>query len=69
MGTSPPTLTMRSTHRLTYVPRIDIDVEGGGTTYYDSFIKRIRTLSSSSSKKYYVTGAPQCPYPDAYMST
>ncbi|KAM5537237.1 hypothetical protein V8D89_009170 [Ganoderma adspersum] len=48
---------------------VDIDVEGGGTTYYDSFIKRIRTLSSSSSKKYYVTGAPQCPYPDAYMST
>ena len=48
---------------------IDIDVEGGGTTYYDSFIKRIRTLSQGASKKYYVTGAPQCPYPDAYMSS
>ena len=48
---------------------VDIDVEGGGTTYYDSFINRIRTLSKDSSKKYYVTGAPQCPYPDAYMST
>ncbi|KAM5539242.1 hypothetical protein V8D89_007115 [Ganoderma adspersum] len=48
---------------------VDIDIEGGGTTYFDSFIKRIRTLSQGSSKKYYVTGAPQCPYPDAYMSS
>ncbi|KAM5537238.1 hypothetical protein V8D89_009171 [Ganoderma adspersum] len=47
---------------------VDIDIEGGGTTYFDSFINRIRTLSQGSSKKYYVTGAPQCPYPDAYMS-
>ncbi|KAM5537231.1 hypothetical protein V8D89_009164 [Ganoderma adspersum] len=48
---------------------IDLDIEGGTTTFYDSFINRIRTLSHGASKKYYVTGAPQCPYPDAYMST
>ncbi|KAI1796943.1 glycoside hydrolase [Ganoderma leucocontextum] len=48
---------------------VDIDVEGGSTTYYDSFITRIRTLSNGSGKKLYVTGAPQCPFPDAYMST
>ena len=46
---------------------IDIDVEGGGTQYWDSMINRIRQLSAGSSKKYYVTAAPQCPYPDAYQ--
>ena len=49
--------------------RIDLDIEGGGTQYFDSFVNRIRTLASGASKQYYVTGAPQCPYPDAYMST
>ena len=47
---------------------IDIDVEGGGTQFWDSMVNRLRTLASGASKKYYVTGAPQCPYPDAYMS-
>ncbi|EJF62645.1 glycoside hydrolase [Dichomitus squalens LYAD-421 SS1] len=48
---------------------IDLDIEGGSTQYFDSFVNRIRTLASGAPKKYYVTGAPQCPYPDAYMST
>ncbi|TBU43180.1 glycoside hydrolase [Dichomitus squalens] len=48
---------------------IDLDIEGGSTQYFDSFVNRIRSLASSASKQYYVTGAPQCPYPDAYMST
>ena len=48
---------------------IDLDIEGGGTTYFASFVNRIRELSQGASKQYYVTGAPQCPYPDAYMST
>ena len=48
---------------------IDIDVEGGSTEYYDSFITRIRTLAEGASKQYYVSAAPQCPYPDAYQST
>ncbi|PIL35449.1 hypothetical protein GSI_02176 [Ganoderma sinense ZZ0214-1] len=48
---------------------VDLDIEGGNTMYYDSFINRIRTLAQGSSKKYYVTGAPQCPFPDAYMGT
>ncbi|KAI0750081.1 glycoside hydrolase [Daedaleopsis nitida] len=47
---------------------IDIDVEGGGTQFWDSMVNRIRTLASGASKKYYVTAAPQCPYPDAYQS-
>ncbi|KAI0351779.1 glycoside hydrolase [Trametes cingulata] len=50
---------------------IDLDIEGGTTLYFDSFINRIRELAStaSNSKKYYVTAAPQCPYPDAYLGT
>ncbi|KAI9000482.1 glycoside hydrolase [Trametes punicea] len=48
---------------------IDLDIEGGSTTYFASFINRIRTLAAGANKQYYVTGAPQCPFPDAYMST
>ncbi|KAM5543936.1 hypothetical protein V8D89_002553 [Ganoderma adspersum] len=48
---------------------IDLDIEGGGTQYFDSFIKRVRELATTANKKVYVTGAPQCTFPDAYMST
>ncbi|GJJ14436.1 hypothetical protein Clacol_008700 [Clathrus columnatus] len=48
---------------------VDLDIEGGGTTYYDSFIAQIQTHAAGASKKYYISGAPQCPYPDAYMGT
>ncbi|TBU55439.1 glycoside hydrolase superfamily [Dichomitus squalens] len=48
---------------------IDLDIEGGSTQYFDSFVNRIRTLAQGSSKQYYVTAAPQCPFPDAYLST
>ncbi len=48
---------------------IDLDIEGGGTTYFATFINRIRTLAAGSPKKYYFTAAPQCPFPDAYLST
>ena len=54
---------------LLYTSSIDLDIEGGSTQYFDSFVNRIRTLATGAPKKYYVTGAPQCPYPDAYMST
>ncbi|KAG6876471.1 hypothetical protein C0993_002843 [Termitomyces sp. T159_Od127] len=36
---------------------IDLDIEGGGTTYYASFVSRIRSHASGASKKYYVTAA------------
>lgn len=48
---------------------VDLDIEGGGTTYYDSFINQIQSNAQGGSKKYYISGAPQCPYPDAYMGT
>ncbi|KAF7312135.1 Glycoside hydrolase [Mycena indigotica] len=49
--------------------RIDLDIEGGGPTGFAAFVTQIRTLSANASKKYYITGAPQCPYPDAYMGS
>jgi len=48
---------------------IDLDIEGGSTTGYTAFVKQIRTHTNNASKTYYVTGAPQCPFPDAYLGS
>ncbi|KAI9000481.1 glycoside hydrolase superfamily [Trametes punicea] len=49
---------------------VDLDIEGGNTQYFDSFLARIRQLAAAAGgKQYYVTGAPQCPYPDGYLGT
>ncbi|KAH7098575.1 glycoside hydrolase [Auriculariales sp. MPI-PUGE-AT-0066] len=44
-------------------------VDIGGNAYLISFVNRIRTLSNGASKKYYVTAAPQCPFPDGNLGT
>jgi len=47
---------------------VDLDIEGGTTTYYANFVEDIRALyATDSSKPYYVSGAPQCVFPDAYL--
>ncbi|KAI0094559.1 glycoside hydrolase family 18 protein [Irpex rosettiformis] len=46
---------------------VDLDIEGGSSTGYAAFVNRIRSHASSTSKKYYITAAPQCPYPDASL--
>lgn len=46
---------------------IDLDIEGGGTLYFDSLVSSIQSAAEGYSKKMYVSAAPQCPYPDAYM--
>ncbi|KAF8235605.1 glycoside hydrolase [Tricholoma matsutake] len=46
---------------------VDLDIEGGGSTGFAAFVTQLRTHFNGASKPYYVTGAPQCPYPDAYM--
>jgi len=43
---------------------IDLDIEGGSTAGYAAFVKAMRSRMGS---KYIISGAPQCPYPDAYM--
>lgn len=46
---------------------LDLDIEGGGSTGYIAFVKKIRALSDGADKPYYITAAPQCPFPDAYL--
>jgi chitinase len=47
---------------------IDLDIEGGGRAGYAAYVRRLRELmNADKSRKYYVTGAPQCPFPDAHL--
>ncbi|GLB43362.1 putative glycosyl hydrolase 18 family protein [Lyophyllum shimeji] len=48
---------------------VDLDIEGGSSTGYVAFVNRIRSHANGASKTYYVTGAPQCPFPDAYLGS
>ncbi|CAL1717246.1 unnamed protein product [Somion occarium] len=44
---------------------VDLDIESGTPAHYAAFVNRIRSHSSGASKKFYITAAPQCPFPDA----
>ncbi|KAK5988846.1 Endochitinase 3 [Cladobotryum mycophilum] len=45
---------------------VDLDNESGNPTGYLAMVKRFRSnFAADTSKKYYLTAAPQCPYPDA----
>ncbi|KAJ7851116.1 glycoside hydrolase family 18 protein [Mycena olivaceomarginata] len=46
---------------------VDLDIEAGSADRYAAFVKQIKTLSMGAGKRYYITGAPQCPFPDAYL--
>jgi len=47
---------------------VDLDIEGGTTGGYAAFITQLRQYyATDTSKTYYVSGAPQCVYPDAYL--
>ncbi|KAG0343703.1 Chitinase 1 [Podila humilis] len=44
---------------------IDLDLESGQNAGYVAFIERLRSnFLSSAGKKFIITAAPQCPYPD-----
>ncbi|KAF8311069.1 class III chitinase [Clavulina sp. PMI_390] len=48
---------------------VDLDIESGSGPY-TAFVNQLRSHFSGASKKYYITAAPQCAYPDAaLMST
>ncbi len=46
----------------------DLDLEGGSPAYYSDFVRGLRTLMSqgTSSRRFLITAAPQCPFPDAW---
>ncbi|EEF29073.1 hevamine-A [Ricinus communis] len=45
---------------------IDFDIEGGTGLYWDD-LARYLSAYSSKGKKVYLTAAPQCPFPDAWV--
>ncbi|KAL7586422.1 hevamine-A [Lactuca sativa] len=45
---------------------IDFDIESGGSQHWDD-LARYLSAYSTKSKKVYLTAAPQCPYPDAWL--
>jgi len=48
---------------------VDLDIESGTGASYAAFVNRIRSHASGASKQYYVTAAPQCPFPDAALGS
>ncbi|KAJ7637592.1 glycoside hydrolase family 18 protein [Mycena polygramma] len=48
---------------------VDLDIEGGGSTGFAAFVTQLRTHTNGASKPYYVTAAPQCPFPDAWLGS
>ncbi|PKA55744.1 Acidic endochitinase [Apostasia shenzhenica] len=45
---------------------VDFDIEGGSPNHYDD-LARYLSAYSSRGKKVYLTAAPQCPFPDAWV--
>ncbi|KAL3241111.1 chitinase RNJ42_03203 [Nakaseomyces bracarensis] len=43
----------------------DFDIENNLATGYVTLVSNLRTLFQQGSKQYYISAAPQCPYPDA----
>ncbi|KAK9330952.1 glycoside hydrolase superfamily [Lipomyces starkeyi] len=41
----------------------DLDIENGNSVGYAAFVKQMRSLYNGGD--YYISGAPQCPFPDA----
>ncbi|KAJ6475485.1 glycoside hydrolase, partial [Mycena sanguinolenta] len=47
--------------------RVDLDIESGTNTGYAAFATQIRSLWAGASKHYYLSAAPQCPFPDTWV--
>ena len=47
---------------------VDLDIEGGLPGGYTAFVRKLRALMKTDpTRRYLVTGAPQCVFPDAYL--
>jgi chitinase len=52
------------------VDGFDFDIEKLPALYYEKFAYRLQKLAAAdTSKRYYLTAAPQCPNPDEHLST
>lgn len=45
---------------------IDFDIELGSVNYYEDLVKHL-VAYGKHGRKVYITGAPQCPFPDAHL--
>ncbi|KAJ6489734.1 glycoside hydrolase family 18 protein [Mycena sanguinolenta] len=48
---------------------VDLDIESGTNTGYAAFATQIRSLWAGASKPYYLSAAPQCFFPDAWVGS
>ncbi|KAJ1311800.1 hypothetical protein OPQ81_010265 [Rhizoctonia solani] len=48
---------------------VDLDIEAGTGTGYVAFVNALRSKFNGASKKYYITAAPQCVYPDSALGS
>lgn len=47
---------------------VDLDIEAGSATGYSALVVKLRNLmNADTSRRYLLTAAPQCPYPDLYL--
>lgn len=47
------------------VDGFDFDIENNNNVGYAALVNKLRELFKAGSKQYYISAAPQCPYPDA----
>ncbi|KAF9162874.1 Chitinase 1 [Actinomortierella ambigua] len=49
---------------------VDLDIEGGPSNGYAAFVAELRSLFATDlGRRYYVSAAPQCPFPDSYLGS
>ncbi|KAJ1953676.1 Chitinase 2 [Linderina pennispora] len=48
---------------------VDLDIESGAHDGYVAFVNQLRTYFNGASKKYIISAAPQCVFPDANLGT
>ncbi|PON97274.1 Endo-beta-N-acetylglucosaminidase [Trema orientale] len=46
---------------------IDFDIENGTNQFYDELVQYLSEYNKRGRRKVYLTAAPQCPFPDAWM--
>ncbi|KIY65964.1 carbohydrate-binding module family 5 protein [Cylindrobasidium torrendii FP15055 ss-10] len=46
---------------------VDLDIEGGSSVGYAAFARKYRSITNGKNKRYYLTAAPQCAFPDVYV--
>lgn len=48
---------------------IDLDIELGSSLYYNDLVRFLKQYNSHYGRRVYVSGAPQCPYPDRLLGS